>query len=110
MNERPIEPPPPDRSCRHLGLRLHPDKTKVVDLREGREGMDFLGGCMTPRQIGDSVALKALQGQSLSALRKAAASSNARKPKTRARYPSKEPVSHTWSPSSPRPAARRRRC
>ena len=26
-----------------LGLRLHPDKTKVVDLREGREGFDFLG-------------------------------------------------------------------
>ncbi|MHB1433446.1 MAG: reverse transcriptase domain-containing protein [Streptosporangiaceae bacterium] len=26
-----------------LGLRLHPDKTKVVDLREGREGLDFLG-------------------------------------------------------------------
>jgi RNA-directed DNA polymerase len=26
-----------------LGLTLHPDKTKVVDLREGREGFDFLG-------------------------------------------------------------------
>jgi RNA-directed DNA polymerase len=26
-----------------LGLRLHPDKTKVVDLREGRQGLDFLG-------------------------------------------------------------------
>ncbi|MGW2375903.1 group II intron maturase-specific domain-containing protein, partial [Kitasatospora sp. NPDC001683] len=26
-----------------LGLELHPDKTKVVDLREGREGVDFLG-------------------------------------------------------------------
>ena len=26
-----------------LGLRLHPDKTKVVDLRDGREGFDFLG-------------------------------------------------------------------
>jgi RNA-directed DNA polymerase len=26
-----------------LGLRLHPDKTKVVDLRRGREGLDFLG-------------------------------------------------------------------
>jgi RNA-directed DNA polymerase len=26
-----------------LGLRLHPDKTKVVDLRQGREGLDFLG-------------------------------------------------------------------
>jgi site-specific DNA recombinase len=24
-----------------LGLRLHPGKTKVVDLREGREGLDF---------------------------------------------------------------------
>jgi RNA-directed DNA polymerase len=26
-----------------LGLELHPEKTKVVDLREGREGIDFLG-------------------------------------------------------------------
>ncbi|HSH77982.1 MAG TPA: group II intron reverse transcriptase/maturase [Herpetosiphonaceae bacterium] len=26
-----------------LGLELHPDKTKVVDLRDGREGFDFLG-------------------------------------------------------------------
>jgi RNA-directed DNA polymerase len=26
-----------------LGLRLHPDKTRVVDLRQGREGFDFLG-------------------------------------------------------------------
>jgi RNA-directed DNA polymerase len=26
-----------------LGLELHPDKTTVVDLRQGREGLDFLG-------------------------------------------------------------------
>jgi RNA-directed DNA polymerase len=26
-----------------LGLRLHPDKTRVVDLRGGKEGFDFLG-------------------------------------------------------------------
>jgi RNA-directed DNA polymerase len=26
-----------------MGLKLHPDKTRVVDLREGREGFDFLG-------------------------------------------------------------------
>jgi RNA-directed DNA polymerase len=26
-----------------LGLELHPDKTRVVDLTEGREGLDFLG-------------------------------------------------------------------
>ena len=26
-----------------LGLELHPDKTRVCDLREGREGFDFLG-------------------------------------------------------------------
>jgi RNA-directed DNA polymerase len=26
-----------------LGLALHPGKTKVADLREGREGLDFLG-------------------------------------------------------------------
>lgn len=28
---------------RSLGLELHPDKTRVVDLTEGREGFDFLG-------------------------------------------------------------------
>jgi RNA-directed DNA polymerase len=27
----------------NLGLALHPDKTLVVDLREGKEGFDFLG-------------------------------------------------------------------
>jgi RNA-directed DNA polymerase len=26
-----------------LGLELHPDKTRIADLREGREGFDFLG-------------------------------------------------------------------
>ena len=26
-----------------LGLQLHPGKTRVVDLRDGREGFDFLG-------------------------------------------------------------------
>jgi RNA-directed DNA polymerase len=26
-----------------LGLELHPDKTRIVDLAEGREGFDFLG-------------------------------------------------------------------
>jgi RNA-directed DNA polymerase len=26
-----------------LGLRLHPDKTRVVDVRDGRYGFDFLG-------------------------------------------------------------------
>jgi RNA-directed DNA polymerase len=26
-----------------LGLRLHPDKTRIVDLRQGRDGFDFLG-------------------------------------------------------------------
>ncbi len=26
-----------------LGLRLHPGKTRMVDLRQGREGLDFLG-------------------------------------------------------------------
>jgi RNA-directed DNA polymerase len=26
-----------------LGLELHPDKTRIVDLREGRDGFDFLG-------------------------------------------------------------------
>lgn len=35
-----------------LGLRLHPDKTRVVDLREGREGFDFLGCHLRARMSG----------------------------------------------------------
>jgi len=35
-----------------LGLRLHPDKTKVVDLHEGREGLDFLGCHFRARMSG----------------------------------------------------------
>jgi RNA-directed DNA polymerase len=35
-----------------LGLRLHPDKTRVVDLREGREGLDFLGCHLHARMSG----------------------------------------------------------
>jgi len=35
-----------------LGLRLHPDKTKVIDLREGRGGLDFLGCHFRARMSG----------------------------------------------------------
>jgi RNA-directed DNA polymerase len=35
-----------------LGLQLHPDKTTVVDLREGREGLDFLGCHFRARMSG----------------------------------------------------------
>jgi RNA-directed DNA polymerase len=35
-----------------LGLRLHPDKTRVVDLREGRQGFDFLGCHLRARMSG----------------------------------------------------------
>ena len=35
-----------------LGLRLHPDKTRMVDLREGREGFDFLGCHFRARMSG----------------------------------------------------------
>jgi len=35
-----------------LGLQLHPDKTKVVDLRQGREGLDFLGCHFRARMSG----------------------------------------------------------
>jgi RNA-directed DNA polymerase len=35
-----------------IGLRLHPDKTRVVDLREGREGFDFLGCHLHARMSG----------------------------------------------------------
>jgi RNA-directed DNA polymerase len=35
-----------------LGLSLHPQKTRVVDLREGREGFDFLGCHFRARMSG----------------------------------------------------------
>jgi RNA-directed DNA polymerase len=35
-----------------LGLDLHPDKTRVVDLREGRDGFDFLGCHFRARMSG----------------------------------------------------------
>lgn len=35
-----------------LGLSLHPDKTRVVDLREGKEGFDFLGWHFRARMSG----------------------------------------------------------
>ena len=48
----------------------------TLEYRTGPGGQTYLApqgrGRMTPRQIGDSIASKALQGQSLTALRKAA--------------------------------------
>ena len=35
-----------------LGLDLHPDKTRVVDLRQGRQGFDFLGCHFRARMSG----------------------------------------------------------
>jgi hypothetical protein len=35
-----------------LGLEPHPDKTKVADLRHGREGLDFLGCHFRARMSG----------------------------------------------------------
>jgi RNA-directed DNA polymerase len=35
-----------------LGLQLHPDKTKIVDLGSGREGFDFLGCHFRARMSG----------------------------------------------------------
>jgi RNA-directed DNA polymerase len=35
-----------------LGLELHPGKTRIVDLREGREGFDFLGCHFRARMSG----------------------------------------------------------
>lgn len=47
-----------------------------LEYRTGRDGEVYLApsgrGRMTPRQVGDSIASKALEGQSLTALRKAA--------------------------------------
>ena len=42
-----------------LGLRLHPDKTRVVDLREGREGLDFLGLSLPGPHVGSAVGAAA---------------------------------------------------
>lgn len=36
----------------NLGLELHPDKTAVVDLREGNQGFDFLGCHLRARMSG----------------------------------------------------------
>jgi RNA-directed DNA polymerase len=41
-----------ERLLGRLGLELHPDKTRVVDLREGREGFDFLGCHLHARMSG----------------------------------------------------------
>ena len=41
-----------ERLLGELGLVLHPDKTRVVDLREGREGFDFLGCHFRARMSG----------------------------------------------------------
>ena len=38
-----------------LGLELHPEKTRLVDLREGREGFDFLGCHFRARVSGRSL-------------------------------------------------------
>lgn len=35
-----------------LGLRLHPDKTRIADLRQGRDGLDFLGCHFRARMSG----------------------------------------------------------
>jgi hypothetical protein len=35
-----------------LGLELHPEKTRTVDLSRGREGFDFLGGHLRKRMSG----------------------------------------------------------
>jgi len=35
-----------------LGLELHPEKTRVVDLSHGREGLDFLGCHLRKRMSG----------------------------------------------------------
>ena len=39
-----------------LGLELHPDKTRIVDLREGRNGFDFLGCHFQARVSGRRLA------------------------------------------------------
>jgi RNA-directed DNA polymerase len=41
-----------ERTLAGLGLRLHPGKTRIVDLNEGREGFDFLGWHFRARMSG----------------------------------------------------------
>ncbi|WP_145984185.1 MULTISPECIES: hypothetical protein [unclassified Pseudonocardia] len=65
------------------GVRRRGQRTRFqrvasnLEYRTGAEGQTYLAptgrGHMTPRQIGDSVASKALAGQSVAALRKSAA-------------------------------------
>jgi RNA-directed DNA polymerase len=40
-----------------LGLELHPEKTRIIDLREGREGFDFLGCHFHARVSGQMLEL-----------------------------------------------------
>ena len=41
-----------------LGLELHPEKTRVADLTDGREGFDFLGCHLHKRMSGPIWARK----------------------------------------------------
>jgi hypothetical protein len=62
--------------ARQRGRNRFSRVASTLEYRTGREGETYLApsgrGRMTTRQIGDSIASKALQGQSLAALRKAA--------------------------------------
>ncbi|GAA4885611.1 hypothetical protein ACFQ34_30020 [Pseudonocardia benzenivorans] len=96
-----------------------------LEYRTGSDGQVYLApsgrGHMTPRQIGDSVASKALAGQSITALRKAAAkaaaeakaaseapTTNARKAPAAAEKPAAaEAKKPARKPAARKPAARR---
>ena len=41
-----------------LGLQLHPEKTRIVDLREGREGFDFLGCHFQSPRVGSAAGAR----------------------------------------------------
>ena len=41
-----------------LGLELHPEKTRMVDLREGREGFDFLGCHFQSPRVGSDAGAR----------------------------------------------------
>jgi len=79
-----------------------------LEYRTGRDGEIYLApsgrGRMTTRQIGDSVASKALEGQSLTALRKAARVSG----KTATQGSSQSTASNAPSPSAGAPRASRK--
>jgi hypothetical protein len=84
--------------------------TSTLEYRTGSNGEIYLApagrGSMTPRQIGDSVASKALAGESITALRKAVAKAQA--DAKAAAKAAEKPAAKTAEKPAEKPAARTR--